>query len=196
MFRSKLTSRALLVLVASLGLAFLVTASPASAAPAETHCATQVGTAPGKALAPTRCFSSFDESIAFATGGRAHLSNATASRHVSAAELGQSDASTSPSVPLTNYVLSIVYKSANYGGSTYDFYASGVCGSWQVGSMPSGWNDAIRSLANYSGCAATLYQNGGFGQPVYDTGVDASVPSLGGFNGTSCIKWCTYFGCT
>jgi hypothetical protein len=158
------------------------------------HCAAEVRAGQSPIISET-CFATFDKAIAFATAGRVQLANATDARQVAASEL----AAGSPAAfgPLTSSVLSIAYKGTGYTGATYTFFASGPCGSWQVATMPAGWNDAIQAISNYSGCAATLYESGPFVAPVFHTGVNASVSTLGTFNKkTSSIKWCPTFGCS
>ena len=170
-------------------------ATPASASPTGGNAACAVNVSAGADHATT-CFSTFAAAVSYATGGRVQLANAADSRLVNADELDQA-APAAPDAPLTNYVLSIVYKGTNYSSTSLTYYGSSPCGSFNASVLTNGWNDAIQSIVNYSGCAATLYWNGGFGQPVYNTGVDASVPTLGSFNKqTSAIKWCPYFGCT
>lgn len=176
---------------AAVTLTTLATVASASAAPtsAGTHCAAKALPAGSTAHAQVHCFSTFAESIAFATAGRVHLSNAANSRSVSAAELNQAS-------PAANYVLSIDYMNAGFSGATFTWYQSSPCGNYQASSMPSGWNDVISSVAAYSGCATTLYWNTGFGQPTYLIGVDGSASSLGSFNDqTSSQKWCSRYPC-
>jgi Peptidase inhibitor family I36 len=170
-------------------------ASPAVPADSgQTHCATEVRAGQPLGTSET-CFATFDKAIAYATAGRVQLANATDARQVAVGELAAGSAAALG--PLTSSVLSIAYKGTGYTGSTYTFFASGPCGSWQVAAMPAGWNDAIQSISNFSGCAATLYQNGPFVAPVFHTGVNASLSTLGTFNNkTSSIKWCPTFGCS
>jgi len=93
-------------------------------------------------------------------------------------------------------VLSIDYKDANFGGSTFTWYQTSTCGSFQTGSMPSGWNDMISSVAAYSGCATTLFYNINFGQPTYLITVNGNAASLGSMNDkTSSQKWCHTYPC-
>jgi hypothetical protein len=136
------------------------------------------------------CYQTFDAAIGAATNGRVHLKNAAMSRAVSATEL-------SGDVPQTTYVLSIDYQNANFGGSTFTWFQSAPCGSYQTSSMPSGWNDVISSVAAYSGCATTLYWNVNFGTPTYAIGVNGSSANLGTFNDkASSQKWCPVYPCS
>jgi hypothetical protein len=122
------------------------------------------------------------------------LSDAATSRLVSESELAGATAATA--APDTNYVLSIDYKSADFGGSTFTWYQTTTCGSFQQGSMPSGWNDVISSVAAYSGCATTLFHDSNFGQPTYLITVNGNAAHLGDMNDqTSSQKWCHIYPC-
>lgn len=69
-------------------------------------------------------------------------------------------------------------------------------GSKDTVSMPSGWNDEVSSVHNYSNCATTLFWNSNFGQPTYNIGKNAGASSLGAFNDqTSSQKWCPSSPC-
>jgi hypothetical protein len=150
----------------------------------------------GQTAEPTvYCFVTFGEAIMFATNGKVHLSSALAAREVAPSELEGATAATAS--PDTSYVLSIDYKDANFGGSSFTWYGASPCGSYTAASMPAGWNDSISSVATYSGCAVTLYYNGNFGAPTYPIHVNASVASLGTFNDkTSSEKWCSSYPCS
>src|SRR5580765_2378544 len=183
-------ARGVVLAVVAVTSMLMTTAASSYGAKPHSYCVVDVS----KAAAPKHCFTTFAASISFATNGRVHLSNAATARNVSAKELAT--ASPSDITPDTTYVLSIFFQYTNYGGDTLTSTGTGVCGYWQMSSMPSGWNDKPSSLRNYSGCAATLFWDVGFGQPKYDTGVDASVPSFSNFdNKTSSVKWCPHLGC-
>jgi hypothetical protein len=163
-----------------------VSAAPVSSG---SYCAARAVPAGSTAHAQVQCFTTFADSIAFATAGRVHLANAANARLVTAAEL-------KPASPATNYVLSIDYMDANFSGATFTWYQSSPCGNYQTASMPSGWNDDISSVAAYSSCATTLFWNINFGQPTYLIHVDGSAGSLGSFNDqTSSQKWCHTYPC-
>jgi hypothetical protein len=135
--------------------------------------------------------------VAYATGGKIHLGNATQSRYVPESELAGATAATAAS-PNTSYVLSIDYKNGGWSGTTLTFYASGVCGSWTAATIGT-MDRALSSLTNYSGCASTLFPGTSFtGQPVFLTGVGASVDLTGNsFNDKArSQKWCPSYGCT
>jgi len=62
--------------------------------------------------------------------------------------------------------------------------------------MPGGWNDVVQSVAAYSGCANTLYQNNNFGGRTYNIGRNGSSGNLGSMDKqTSSEKWCTSSPC-
>jgi hypothetical protein len=63
--------------------------------------------------------------------------------------------------------------------------------------MPRGWNDTIRSVAQYSGCATTLYWDINFGGATRAIDVNESVLDLGDFDANvSSQKWCPVFSCS
>jgi hypothetical protein len=137
-----------------------------------------------------RCFKTFGAAVNAATGGRVKLKNAASGRLVSRAELGGAGT-------LTSVVLSIDYHDANFTGSTLIWNQSVGCGYYQSASMPSGWNDVVSSIADYSGCANTHYHDANFGGSTYRIGVNGSAASLGSFNDqTSSEKWCPVYPCT
>lgn len=191
--------RAGLVLSATcLGLA-LVPTVVASAAPSEAGNCVARALPSGSSATPTvKCFATFSSAITYATDGKVHLRNAARARFVSESEMsGATAATVNPTGANTRYVLTIDYVDANFQGNTLTWYQSAKCGSFASGSMPSGWNDVVTSLVNYSGCASTLFWNIHFGQPTYLTHVGASVARLGSFNDrTSSQDWCTHYGCT
>jgi hypothetical protein len=164
----------------------------ASASASQRHCVARAIPVGTNEHASVRCYGTFGAAINAATNGRVKLKDATTSRSVSSAELtGGSDS------PLTTYVLSVDYQNANFGGSTFTWVQSSPCGYYQAGSMPSGWNDVVSSVAAYSGCATTLYWNANFGTPTYHIGVNGSVANLGTFNDkTSSQKWCPVYPCS
>src|SRR5439155_1041438 len=78
---------------------------------------------------------------------------------------------------------SIEWTKSNYGGASLTWQAPSSCGDFASSSMPRGWNDAIRSVAQYSGCGTTLYRDVNFGGATLPIDVNASVPDLGTFDG-------------
>jgi hypothetical protein len=155
------------------------------------HCIAQAKAAEAKGSPTVRCYSTFAAAISAATSGRVKLKDAMRSRKLSADEL-----QAGPASPLTTYVLSVDYKDANFSGSTLTWSQSSPCGFYQAGSMPSGWNDVVSSVADYSGCATTLYHDSNFKGTTYRIGVNGSASSLGSFNDqTSSQKWCPVYPC-
>ncbi len=136
------------------------------------------------------CYSTFSAAIAAATGGRVHLPASATPRTVS---INQINAGAAPG---NTYVLSIDYKNANYGLPDLTWTQSSQCGSFQVASMPSGWNDVVSSVATYSGCANTQFKNVNFGGATFSIGRNSQVATMGSFNdSTSSEKWCTAKPC-
>ena len=136
------------------------------------------------------CYSSFAKEITAVTGGRVHLPATATPRTVSIARI---DAGASPG---NTYVLSIDYKNANYVTPELTWTQTSKCGSFQVSSMPSGWNDVVSSIATYSGCAVTEYKNVSFGGTTFSVGRNSQAATLGSFNdSTSSEKWCTAKPC-
>ncbi len=190
-----------LILATSLiGLLFYSGATAASAAPAPLHraasqaaqyCVAQAEPA-GSTVTPTAtCYATFAGSIRAATGGSIRLPASATPRSVTAADLREWAA-----VPATVYVLSIDWVNTNFTGGSLTWTQSSKCGRFQASSMPSGWNDVVSSVATYSGCANTLYQNTNFGGSKYSISRNSSAASLGSFNDlTSSEKWCTSKPC-
>jgi hypothetical protein len=165
------------------------TTAPAASSTHQRHCIARAIEQGTNEHPSVHCYQTFDAAISAATNGRVHLKNAATSRAVSSTEL-------TGDAPLTTYVLSVDYQNANFGGSTFTWFQSAPCGYYQTGSMPSGWNDVVSSVAAYSGCATTLYWNVNFGTPTYAIGVNGSSANLGTFNDkTSSQKWCPVYPC-
>ena len=146
----------------------------------------------GSSVTPTAtCYSTFSASIRAATGGRVRLPASAKPGSVTPDQLNAG-----ANAPATVFVLSIDYKDINFGGATLTWTQSSGCGSFQAGSMPSGWNDVVSSVITESGCANTLYQNINFGGTTFSIGRNSSAAKLGTFNDqTSSEKWCTAKPC-
>jgi hypothetical protein len=193
-------------LVAGAGAALLVTTTVAlspsaaaapSSAPARVDCIAQPsGTDRPPAM---RCFATFAQAVAAATGGAVELPpgtpvgrlplDALAANRSAAARAS----TTAPAaVPMSSYITSVDYTGADYTGNALVWYQSAPCGSFASSAMPAGWNDVVSSVAAYSGCGTTLYADAGFGGGTYSIGVDGSASSLGSFNDeASSQRWCT-----
>jgi hypothetical protein len=173
----------------------LVTPSAGNAASSsgkQQHCIVEALAVGSASTSSVRCYATFAAAIKAATSGRVNLQDATTSKRVSSVEL-----TAGPDSATSTYVLSVDYHDSNFSGSTFTWYASLPCGYYQTGSMPSGWNDVVSSVAAYSGCATTLYQNSNFGGAVYRIGVNGAAASLGSFNDqTSSQKWCPVYPCS
>jgi hypothetical protein len=147
---------------------------------------------PGSTAAPAvTCYPTFAQSISAATGGRVSLPPGTAAGSVTPDQINAGAA-----VPNTSFVLSIDFVNSNFGGPSLTWFQSSKCGSFQIASMPSGWNDVISSVQAYNGCANTLYQNNNFGGTTFNIGRNGSAAGLGSFNDkTSSQRWCTASPC-
>ncbi len=151
----------------------LIIAAPGASAAAEagSHCA--VGVAPIVSGQPTRapvinCFSSFAESIEFATSGRVQLDAADA--QVSATQLAKAGAATTEPSLAAGPLLGVEYDGANFSAGSLALYGTSGSGCFGVtygfAGMPAGWNDRVSSARAYSGCDSRHYANGSYGGEV------------------------------
>ena len=137
------------------------------------------------------CYATFAQAVNAATRGRVRLPASATPQSVTPDEINAGiDA------PNTTYVLSIDWANTNYGGPSLTWTQTSQCGSFQASSMPSGWNDAVKSVAAYSGCANTLFQNNNFGGSTYKIKKNGSSSNLGSFNDqASSETWCPTYPC-
>ena len=185
-----------------ISLAGLVLASEAATASATPVHAKRAASAPqycvaeaepaGSMVTPTvTCYSSFAVSIAAATSGRIALPASAKPGSITPAEISGWNAD-----PATTFLLSIDWKDANFGGGSLTWTQTTDCGSFQVASMPGGWNDVVSSVVTSADCANSLFQNVNFGGSRLDISKDTSRSTLGSFNDlTSSEKWCTSKPC-
>jgi len=161
---------------------------PGEATPATgPHCVARLGAS----LPSLRCFNTLSDAIAAATHGRVHLPQGTTGPQIRDMALIQGAAASNI------YVLSVEWTGSNFSGPSLTWEGSSPCGYYANSSMPSGWNDTIRSVAQYSGCATTLYWDINFGGPTYPINVNAQVADLGGFDkNMSSQKWCPAYPCS
>ena len=150
------------------------------------HCVAQVG-APAPSM---RCFADLNAAVAAATDGRVRLLASITGAALRAIPLNNG-------APASNYhVVSIEWTRSNYTGASLTWQAPSSCGDYASSSMPRGWNDAIRSVAQYSGCATTLYWDVNFAGTTRAIDVNVSVPDLGSLNANvSSQKWCPVLSC-
>jgi hypothetical protein len=164
-------------------------AVPAAASgPPGRHCVARLG-----GSQPTmRCFASLNAAVAAATKGRVQLPSS-----ITGADL-RSILLNSATAPWDDYyVVSVEWTGSNYTGASLTWQATSPCGDYASSSMPRGWNDTIRSVAQYSGCATTLYWDINFGGATRAIDVNASMPDLGDFDANaSSQKWCPVFSCS
>ena len=180
------------LVVTAVALAALAGTTPSAAAAQSRQCIAQPQP---DGQAPTMdCFATFAQAIAAATGGRIQLPSGAAPSLLPAADVaaaGDVDDS-----PLATVIIGIDFTGTSFGGSSLTWYQSAGCGSYQASSMPTGWNDVIESVANYSGCGTTLYENINFGGTTFSVGVNGSASTLGSFNNeASSQKWCAAASC-
>ena len=153
--------------------AVMIIAAPGASAAADTesHCA--VGVAPIVSGQPSpapviNCFSTFAESIEFATAGRVQLGAADA--QVSAADLAEAGAVTTEQSLMAGPLLGVEYDGANFSAGSLALYGTSGSGCYGVtygfAGMPAGWNDRVSSARAYSGCDSWHYSNGGYGGDV------------------------------
>jgi hypothetical protein len=176
-------SVALVIVATQMGVAL----PAAGSGPQSRHCVARLGTSQ-----PTmRCFGALNAAVAAATNGRVQLPSTTTGADLRSIPLNGAAASGD------YYVVSIEWTRSNYTGSSLTWQGPSPCGTYANSSMPRGWNDTIRSVAQYSGCATTLYWDINFGGATRAIGVNASVPDLGDFDANaSSQKWCPVFSCS
>jgi len=164
--------------------------APSARAATQRHCI-----APALGAAPSmRCFATFADAISAASGGRVVLDPAAPASLLPAA--AQTTNRFGEANPRTTVIIGIDYTGTSFSGSSLTWYESAGCGSYLASSMPPGWNDVVRSVANYSNCGSTLYQNSNYGGSKSSVGVDDAASTLGSFNSeTSSQKWCTTNSC-
>jgi hypothetical protein len=142
--------------------------------------------------APTmRCFGALNAAVAAATAGRVQLLAGITGPALQGIPLNQGAGNSD------YHVVSIEWTKSNYSGASLTWQAPSSCGDYASSSMPRGWNDAIRSVAQYSDCASTLYRDVNFGGATLPVDVNASVPDLGHFDANvSSQKWCPVLPCS
>jgi hypothetical protein len=157
------------------------------------YCVARAEPAWSTATPVATCYASFAASIFAATGGRVRLAASVKPGSVTPDEL---NATGDDPPPPTTFVLSIDWMNVNFTGPSLTWEQTSRCGSFQVSSMPSGWNDVVSSVETFSGCANTLYENVNFGGSTFSIGRNSSAANLGSFNDkTSSQKWCTAKPC-
>jgi hypothetical protein len=164
-------------------------AVPAAATgPAGRHCVARLG-----GSVPTmRCFAALNAAVEAATNGRVRLLATITGADLRSIPLNRATAASND-----YYVVSIEWTGPNYTGASLTWQATSPCGNYANSSMPRGWNDTIRSVAQYSGCATTLYWDVNFGGASRAIDVNVSVLDLGNFDANvSSQKWCPVFSCS
>lgn len=165
------------VLLAVASVPALASAAVAAAPPvrAGTHCVVAAGNG-----AP-RCFGTFPEAVAAATGGRVRTAPATP--RAAAADPAFTAAIEDGAVTAAAVVVGIEYVDASYGGATLTLTAPGRCddsmdADWFFPSLPAGWNDRITSFRSYNNCAQQLFRGASMTGGAL-TGILVSTPNVG-----------------
>ncbi len=148
------------------------------------------------AAATPRCFDTFAEGIAYATGGRVSLpASATTVSEARLAAPGvgafrKGAAAVTPEAAAASTVIGIEYKDANFGGSSWIVSVSAGCAGGRAYSYsslaPYGWNNTIGSARTYASCKSAHYQYDNFTGPNILCGCAA----MGALNDlSSSIRW-------
>jgi hypothetical protein len=185
------TTAAVMLFSAPAGALAATSSSPSSSAPAGTACVARALPDGSTAKPVMHCYATFAQAIRVATGGRVSLPATATPESVTPDQLNAGTTG-----PDASYVLSIDFRNNNFGSPTLTWNESSKCGKFQSATMPSGWNNDISSVANYNGCATTLYNNTNFTGATYSIGKNGSAASLGSFNDeASAQKWCPSAPC-
>lgn len=179
--------------IAAAGLALAALHAPASAAPAASgkHCV-EYASGSTTAASTLTCFSTFSDSIRFATSGAVQLP--VGANAVTQAQLDAGYARAAASdIVVQVVVIGVSYDgTGNSGASRTHTRASGCdsdSGREWWGDLPDDWNDRISSAVAFSGCTGRYYEH----TVNANTGGGATVltPWSGGAmnNRSSFIEW-------
>jgi hypothetical protein len=151
-------ARRILSVVLGLALAAVLSAvsvQSASASPAADNCVAVLAPAASPSatseVVDFHCFATFGQALSYGSGG-------AVSPHAGLAAAAQL---ASPS-DITQVLLGIEYSATNYGGSTLMLFGNGGPGcvngtTYGFGTMPSGWDNHVRSARGYSYCFGVHY---------------------------------------
>jgi hypothetical protein len=155
-----------------LGCAELDAADDSASAASERHCAVDTDTQ------ETQCFSSLQDSVAFATHGL--IADAAEPEEVRARIAGLSREKRGGSLGAgSSSVLAILYEHENFHGATFIFFGTRCEG--QVPRLEDyGMGDRVTSYQTFQGCALTLWKHVRFGGLRLTTAGDYS--DLGGYS--------------
>jgi hypothetical protein len=170
-------------------------AGAGSAAPT-THCVSPAvpAGATRTSLTVTRCFSSFDDAISYATNGAVRLS--AGATMVTQRQLDEARFTTSgyQQPNLTSVVLGVSYQDTGWTGNTWIHTGSYGCDTdpdidWQnagpLSGPGGGWDNSIGSALAYSNCTGRYWATAGFVGANIDTGWSGGVMN----NAASSIQW-------
>lgn len=168
--------------------------TPAQAAP--THCVANVA----QQKAPVRCYGTFTEAIAQATGGRVTDAPRSArgalddARLVAELDASGSTKAQSSSITAVSVLISIEYWDDGFSGSTYTWTAPAGCTGttadtdWQAASLASNWNDEIGSYRGFSNCWVRHFEHINFGGIF--TAYDGGLADMGWMDDeSSSLRW-------
>ena len=150
----------------ALAAAFIVSiafSTATTAAPKKDHCIIHLEpalTGHESRATPGACFETLAESVTAATGNRVTLPKHATREEIDQALQARDTASASEAGTAATYVLSIEYVGTYEDGSSRSFTGDRPCSSavgYNMGSMPSGWNDIISSSRGYSGCNTVIH---------------------------------------
>lgn len=163
--------------------ASLVVAAPsASAAPAARHCWSSVDS-PEQA----RCFTNLAAVANDISGGDVQIS-------ATSTTFSDAERQAIAISPLATYIIGQVWADDNYTDASWTFTASGDCDTnadvdWNVGSMPSGWNDRVTSFKSYGLCATKIWENTNYGGASLGFYVNRTYVGDAMNDRTSSIQW-------
>ncbi len=175
---------------------FLIAANPGGASNSQNHCYALISPVNTNSdefskILETNCFDSFYESLKAATNGRILIDSSIQPHEVTDDLLSSfsGDSLTDQQV-----VIGIDWDYADFGGGSYTWVvATSGCSSsvsYNVPTMPSGWDNRVSSARGYSNCNSFYhYQNTDFGGSSVVCNI-TGCSTMGSLdNATSSEKW-------
>lgn len=181
------------ILFASAALVLVGLQAPVAVAAPAKHCAIAVP-ADGSGAVSVRCFTTFSESIAYATKGRVRLP--AGARTVTTQQLVAADAVSTKDEVVGGPLLGIDYDGTSHTGATNSYYAGSGTGcnsgaSYDVDSIGS-FDNKPSSARTYSNCYGRHYANTNQGGDYLNCrgSGDDNCPTLGSLNNrTSSLRF-------
>ena len=154
---------------------------PAAQAAGSEHCWLDVETG------ESGCYASFAEMVQALSGGTVQVAKG-------ASVLTDTQRSQLAVGPTATYVIGQLFESLNYGGDDKLVTASGDCDTnadvdFELGSMPSGWNDRVSSFKSFGLCATKIWENTSFGGASYGFTVNSTYVGNAMNDRASSIQW-------